>query len=129
MKKILAVAVSFFLLSGCFAPDSIVGSEYKLKQDNELFEIVIGFNKDGTYYSNAINSQKGVYQIIEDNLTLSANNKTNIVPHQDYVSIERNFFSNMKKVKNFKLNGNNLNLYTYDNQVLQFDRIGRSQAR
>lgn len=129
MKKFLAAAFSFFLLSGCFAPDNIVGSEYKLAQDNELFEIIIGFNSDGSFYANAINGVKGIYQINDDNLMLSVSSKTNITPHQDYVLIERGFFNNLNKIKKFKLNGSDLSLYTYDNQILRFNRIGNVQAR
>ena len=129
MKKFLAVAFSFFLLGGCFGSDNIVDSEYELKQDNELFRIVIGFNNDGRFYSNAINGVTAAYPLNNDSITLSINSKTNVVPHQDYVAIENTYFSDLRKVNKFRTTPSSLSLYTYDGKTLQFDRVGKAQVQ
>lgn len=129
MKKFLAVAFSFLFLSGCFGSDNIVGSEYELNQDNELFPIIIGFNEDGKFYSNAINGVTGIYQINNDGITLNINSKTNVVPHQDYVVIENTYFNDLRKVNKFRTTSSSLSLYTYDGKTLNFSRTGRAQVQ
>lgn len=132
MKKILAVAFAFLVLTGCLGPKGLVGSEYQMVSGNEFLSIIIGFKTDGMFYSNSINAIEGNYQVQGDKLTLAIKKKTNLTDQSGYsgsfMAVERRYTAMLPKISRYKLEGKHLTLYTYDGRSFQFERIGNASS-
>lgn len=132
MKKILAVAFTFLVLTGCLGPKGLVGSEYQMVSGNGFLNVIIGFRSDGIFYSNSINAIEGNYQVNGDKLALAITKKTNLTDQSNYsgsfTAMERRYVSMLPKINSFKLDGKHLTLNTYDGRSFEFERIGRATA-
>lgn len=132
MKKILAVAFAFLVLTGCLGPKGLVGSEYQMVSGNNALNILIGFRDDGIFYSNSINAVEGNYQVQGDKLTLAIQKRTHLAAQEafssEYMTMERKYMSMLPKISSYKLDGKHLTLYSYDGRKVEFERIGNASV-
>lgn len=125
MKKILAATVAIILLAGCFESKGLVGNEYAMVYESEqLFPISIGFRSDKTFYATTVNNINGIYNINDSSLTMQVTDKTQVVPNINFVEIENRFLHMIPKVSSYQLTNDGVQLITYDQQILNFRRIG-----
>lgn len=130
MKRILAVAFTLLVLTGCLGQKGLVGSEYQLVSGSKFLNIIIGFRDGGKFYSNSINVITGVYQVQGDKLTLAVQKRTHLAAQEafssEYMGIEKKYVSMLPKVSSYKIEGKKLTLFAYDGRSLTFERVGNA---
>lgn len=130
MKRILAVAFTLLVLTGCLGQKGLVGSEYQVVSGTKFLNIIIGFRDNGKFYSNSINALEGVYQVQGDKLTLAVQKRTHLAAQEafssEYMGIEKKYISMLPKISSYKIEGKKLTLYSYDGRNLTFERVGNA---
>ena len=114
MSKLFSLILGTLLFAACTAetPDSFVGKEYKLQNENRFFG------------KSAINNYFGSYTLDGDKITFGPAGATMMAGPQELMTAEQEYLQFLPTVKHFKLDGEKLTLSGADGKELVFEETG-----
>ncbi len=124
MKKLCAFVLGLMLAACSKNPaEQIKGNDYVLIDAPEGMEISIGFDSEAPkFYGQAVNRYFGNYEIDGNKIKFSAIGSTMMAAPEPMMKAETEYFQNIGKIENIKLEGNKL-ILSGDDTTLEFEQV------
>ncbi len=124
MKKLLSMLFGIFVLVGCGNAEgqvSLAGKKFVMQNTENGATITLEFDETkNDYYGQVVNNYFGSYKISGNKIIFDAGGATMMMGPRGEMDAERQYFTDLEKVKTYTLQNGILTLTTSDGKVLEF---------
>ena len=118
--RFLFFILCIFLIGCKERPLTPVGQEYVLINSESPMEITLGFNSDGRFYGEAVNTYWGQYHIHDNVISFSGITNTMKAGTKPQMRAERIYFEHLTNGHTFEIREEGLKIFFDESGILEF---------